>query len=86
MVAATRTNGNYREEDLPLPNGLVYSQKEGLTPFSVPPLEKYTPILGEDKIERLLKAAEKLKGCILDCSSPSLDEIFIARIKADTLH
>ncbi|MFC1893733.1 hypothetical protein ACFLYR_06900 [Chloroflexota bacterium] len=62
MVGGTGITVNQGEMALPLPNGVVYSQREGFCPFSVPPLEKYAPILGKDKIERLLRAAEKLKG------------------------
>ena len=62
MVAVTGKSKDRGKMAYPLPNGVVYSQREGFCPFSVPPLERYAPILGEDKVERLLRAAEKLKG------------------------
>jgi trehalose synthase len=43
-------------------HGVIYSRKKGLTPFSTPPLEEYLPVVGEDKIERLQRAAERVKG------------------------
>lgn len=46
----------------PLPDGTVYSQRKGCCPFSTPPLTEYAPIVGEEKIERLLKVADRLKG------------------------
>ena len=62
MVAVTRKNKDQGKKTYPLPNGVVYSQREGFCPFNVPSLKKYATIMGEDKIERLLTAAEKLKG------------------------
>ena len=46
----------------PLANGVVYSKRENFCPFSVPPVEDYAPILGAAKMERLWRAAERLKG------------------------
>ena len=45
-----------------LPDGTVYSKRKNFCPFSTPPLEAYAPILGEEKIERLQRIAERLKG------------------------
>ena len=46
----------------PLANGIVYSKRKNFCPFSTPPLEAYARILGEERTERLLGAAERLKG------------------------
>ena len=46
----------------PLSDGTVYSKRKGHQPFSVPPVSSYKPIIGEEKIERLLKVADRLKG------------------------
>jgi trehalose synthase len=46
----------------PLPDGTVYNKSKNFCPFSTPPLEAYTPILGEKKIERLQRLAQRLKG------------------------
>ena len=45
-----------------LPDGTVYSRRKDFRPFSTPPLEAYAPIVGEDRLKRLLKAAEPLRG------------------------
>jgi trehalose synthase len=45
-----------------LADGTVYSKRNGFTPFSIPTLEEYTQVIGEEKMERLLRAAEKVKG------------------------
>jgi len=50
------------ETVFPLPNGVVYSKRENFRPFSTPPLEAYIPILGDERTERLQRAAERLKG------------------------
>ena len=47
---------------LPLEDGTVYSKRKNFCPFSTPPLEAYAPIVGEEKLERLQKVAERLKG------------------------
>ncbi len=47
---------------LPLEDGTVYSRRKDLCPFATPPLEAYAPLVGEEKIERLQKAAQRLKG------------------------
>ena len=43
-------------------NGVVYSERKNFCPFSTPPLEAYGRILGDEKMERLQRAAERLKG------------------------
>ena len=45
-----------------LADGTVYSKRKNFCPFSTPPLEAYASILGEQKIERLQKVAQRLKG------------------------
>jgi trehalose synthase len=45
-----------------LADGTVYSKRKNFCPFSVPPSEAYTPIVGEEKIERLHRVAQQLKG------------------------
>ena len=46
----------------PLKDGTVYSKRKNFCPFSTPPLEAYAPIVGEEKMERLQRIAQKLKG------------------------
>jgi trehalose synthase len=46
----------------PAAHGVVYSKRLGFCPFSAPPLKDYKAILGEERIERLQRAAEGLKG------------------------
>lgn len=41
--------------------GVIYSQRLNYRPFSVPPLEAYASILGNERIERVQRAAERLK-------------------------
>jgi len=48
--------------DIPLDNGVVYSKRENFCPFSTPPLEAYFSIMGDEKMERLQRAAERLQG------------------------
>ena len=50
------------EATFPLANGIVYSKRENFCPFSTPPLEDYARILSDEKIERLQRAAERIKG------------------------
>ena len=50
------------EKVFPLADGTVYSKRRNFCPFSVPPLEAYAPIVGEEKVERLLKVAQRLQG------------------------
>jgi len=45
-----------------LADGTVYSKRKNFTPFSTPPVEAYTPLVGKKKIERLYRAAERVKG------------------------
>lgn len=45
-----------------LPDGTVYSRRRDFCPFSVPPPDAYIPIVGEQRIERLHRAASQLKG------------------------
>ncbi len=45
-----------------LADGTVYSKRKDFCPFSTAPLAAYTPIVGEEKIERLLGVAQRLKG------------------------
>jgi len=50
------------ENTSPSANGVVYSRRKNICPFSAPPLEAYADIIGEEKIERLQRIAERLKG------------------------
>jgi trehalose synthase len=45
-----------------LADGTVYSKRKNFCPFSVSPLEAYVPILGEKRLERLQKIAQRVKG------------------------
>jgi len=45
-----------------LADGTVYSKRKNFCPFSTSPLEAYVPILGEDRMERLRKIAQRVKG------------------------
>jgi len=45
-----------------LADGTVYSKRKNFCPFATSPLEAYVPILGEEKIERLQKIAQRVKG------------------------
>ena len=50
----------------PLVDGIVYSKTSGVcpcdSPFSVSPLEDYMPIIGEERMERLVGAAKMVEG------------------------
>ena len=46
----------------PLADGTVYSKRRKHQPFSVPPIERYTALVGEERTQRLLSVAERLKG------------------------
>ncbi|MFC2066324.1 glycosyltransferase [Chloroflexota bacterium] len=46
----------------PLVDGVVYSKRKEFRPFSTPPLEAYARILGDERTERLQRAAERLRG------------------------
>ena len=55
---------------LPMDDGTVYSSRKNFCPFSVPTLEDYASILGEEKMRRLEKAAQRLKGLkVLDLNA-----------------
>lgn len=43
-------------------HGVIYSKRLNFCPFSIPPLEAYAPILGDERTERLQRAAMRLKG------------------------
>ncbi len=45
-----------------LADGTVYSKRKDFCPFSTPSLEAYASILGEEKIERLQRVAQRLNG------------------------
>ncbi|MFC1913757.1 glycosyltransferase [Chloroflexota bacterium] len=44
-----------------LPDGTVYSRRKNFQPFSAHPLEAYSSIVGEQKIERLLDVSQPFK-------------------------
>jgi len=46
----------------PPSHGVIYSKRLNFCPFSTPPLKAYAPILGDERMERLQRAAERLKG------------------------
>jgi trehalose synthase len=50
------------KKSLYLADGTVYSKRKNYCPFATPPVEAYVPIMGEERIERLLKIARRLKG------------------------
>jgi len=43
-------------------DGTIYSRRKAFCPFSVPPLDAYVPIVGEQRVERLQRAARQLNG------------------------
>jgi len=45
-----------------LADGTVYSKRKNFCPFSTSPPEAYVPIVGEERVERLQKIAQRLKG------------------------
>ena len=47
---------------LPLSDGTVYSRRKNFCPFSIPALDVYASVLGEEKLERAQRAAQRLKG------------------------
>jgi len=53
---------NESKDTFPLADGTVYSRRKGFSPFSASPLEAYTSIIGEEKIARLQRVAQKLQG------------------------
>ena len=59
-----------KKSSYPLPDGTVFSQRKNFTPFVSSPLESYTAILGEQRMERLYEVAARLKGTkILELNS-----------------
>ncbi len=50
------------ELPVPMPDGTVYSPRRNCCPFSVPPLQAYARIVGEERMERLVQAARRLEG------------------------
>lgn len=50
------------ERKLPLKDGTMYSQRKGVLPLSVSPLQDYIPIVGKKRIEKLQELARKLTG------------------------
>ena len=46
----------------PLADGTVYSRRKDFCPFSAAALDDYTPILGEERLDRLRRAADRVKG------------------------
>ena len=45
-----------------LADGTVYSKRKNFCPFSTSPPEDYVPIIGEERVERLQKIAQRVKG------------------------
>jgi len=45
-----------------LADGTVYSKRKNFRPFSTSPPEAYVPIVGEERVERLQKIAQRVKG------------------------
>ncbi len=45
-----------------LPDGTVYSKRKDFCPFSASPPEAYVPIVGEERMERLQKTTQRVKG------------------------
>lgn len=61
-------------QQLPMKDGTMYSRRKGFCPDTPPfvniPLREYAPIVGEQKMERLMAAAEKVRGIkILELNS-----------------
>jgi len=46
----------------PPAHGVIYSKRLKYCPFSAPPLKAYAPIIGNERIERVQRAAERLQG------------------------
>ena len=46
----------------PSPDGTVYSARKRHCPFSTPSLESYAAVVGEERIERLVRTAQPMKG------------------------
>ena len=61
------------ERILPQEDGTMYSHRKGIQPFSASSLEDYVPLVGEVKINKLAKLAQKLKGVkILEVNSTAM--------------
>lgn len=58
----TKTEPEQDKAELTNGSGVIYSKSKNICPFSTPPLEDYASIIGNERMERLLKAAEPLKG------------------------
>ncbi len=56
---------NIDKVQYPLEDGTVYSTRKGFRPLSIPPLQSYAEAFGEVRVQDLLDAAAKLKGCRL---------------------
>ncbi|HUT67089.1 MAG TPA: glycosyltransferase [Dehalococcoidales bacterium] len=46
----------------PPAHGVIYSKQLNFCPFTAPPLKAYAHIIGEERTERVQRAAERLKG------------------------
>jgi len=51
-----------KDKSLPLADGTVYSRRKNFCPFSAHPLQDYASIVGEEKIEKLQRVAQRLEG------------------------
>jgi len=80
-VVTSRSDVDHLSEEnttkLPLEDGTVYSRRKGFCPSWPPfvhvPPESYIPIVGEPRMERLVKIADKVKGLkILELNSAAL--------------
>lgn len=60
MVSVTKVEQQLPR--LPLDDGTVYSRRKNFSPLSAHSLQDYLPIIGEERVERLEKAAARLKG------------------------
>ena len=50
------------EDAFPLADGTVYSKRKNFCPFSTPDPESYYPVLGDEKMDRLQRVAQRLRG------------------------
>ncbi len=66
VIASLQSNNTTKtkrdDAELIKGNGVVYSKKENVCPFSISSLEDYTSILGNERMERLLRVAGRLQG------------------------
>jgi trehalose synthase len=73
MESQIKSSAEQVSTKLPLEDGTVYSRRKGALPFQVHPLQDYIPIVGEKKIEKLERLAQKLKGVrILEVNSTAV--------------